>query len=674
MSGNWLRTSAIGFCLALFTPQALWAQRAATLDTVVVTATRTEEKLREVTSNVTVITEEAIQRSSASDLTDLLGQHGFDVVGGNPGYGMTQIVLRGMRSSIVGDTSDISGADTLVLINGRRTGGPSPTFFGLANVERIEIIRGPAATQFGPAATAGVVNIITKRGGEKPNVRAEIGAGSYDQSRLKLNASGQSANGVVDFAFGAGYRYQGDYKTGAGWVWEGTRAGSQYSFNADVGLNLPGGHRFGVNYNYFARVGAEFPSLTAGNYISHNNPVPLPFAGLNSSDAVTSNIAFSYTGSTEDKAFNWQGAFNFAHNERKSQSLRANGTWGAVSERGMDTRHLSAGLGYDKGGLFALSGGLEYLLYDVTPTDNTRPKYKDFGAFLTGKLRLLDDSLIFSAGGRFDAYDVIRGDDSLSKTNFAPSIGLAWLPVDWLKVRGNYSHGFKMPSPSHLWPNPAWYDVAPDLSPEYSKTWEVGLDVNVDFFSASLTYFNTSWKDQIASVQTSPSRWLYKNLQKSAISGYELALSVDLGRAFQQDFVLRPYVNLTYMPTMRCVDPDFYPEKPGDTLVYTSKMTMSYGLEFVEPNIDLMAKINARYAGKKLVHDRDRDPNGSVWMHYAPGTVVDMAAEKGILEFADMGTLKVRAEVNNLFDRYYAPHPNYPGPGRNFYVGMVYDY
>jgi len=73
MSGNWLRASVIGLSLALFMPGVAAAQNearstTATLDTVVVTATRAEEKLREVTTNVTVITEQDIKKSSASDL------------------------------------------------------------------------------------------------------------------------------------------------------------------------------------------------------------------------------------------------------------------------------------------------------------------------------------------------------------------------------------------------------------------------------------------------------------------------------------------------------------------------------------------------------------------------------------------------------------------------------
>ena len=725
MSGNWLKINVIGLCLALFPPAVAAAQdeassrsTAATLDTVVVTATRQEEKLREVTSNVTVITEEMIKRSLASDMSQLMRQQGFDVSGSNAGG--KQLRLRGMESPQM-NASDISSR-VLVLLNGRRIGGPNLDFIGLANVERIEVIRGPSAVQYGPSAMGGVVNIITKRGGEKPEIRAEAGAGSFDLQRYKLAASGQSPTGLVDFSFGTGHQYRGDYKTGDGWVWDYTRTGHQTGFNADVGLNLQDGHRFGVNYNYFGISGAECPFLE----VSHTNPtrpINKPGSwGMTTHDVTNSNLALTYDGTTEDKAFNWQGRFSFGTYEDKFFNVSdiGYGDWEIDSKSTMDMKNLTAILGYDDGGIFALSGGLDYLVYEIDRSESsgnpgthsspvtTQPEYQDFGAFLSGKLRFLDDSLIFSAGGRFDSYKIdpyetgpINAFDpdspdykSLSKTNFSPSIGLAWLPVDWLKLRGNYSQGFRMPTPLELWGHYSTsYSIIenPELKPEKSKTWEIGLDASWEFFNASLTYFRSEWDDKILAGRSMGvgNNWQYTNLQGATIAGYELALSADLGQAFMQDYTLRPYINLAYMPTRRNKDHSGGPmsvDKLGfDTQPNTSKMTLSYGLDFVEPNIDLAVNVNATYAGKKKTQDwtdpaylREMEASNysavAPWIDNTPGTIVDMSLEQGIWKFGDVGKLKVRAEVNNLFDKYDEGYISYPGPGRNYYVGLVYQY
>ena len=691
MSGNWLRKSVVGLCLALLPPAVAAAQeeaqpgRSLALDTVVVTATRVEESLREVTSNVTVITEEMIKKSSASDMSQLLRQQGFDVSGFNAGG--KQLRLRGMESPQM-NASDITSR-VLVLLNGRRIGGPNVDFIGLTNVERIEIIRGPASVQYGPAGMGGVVNIITKRGGEKTEIMAEVGMGSYDLERLKFAASGQSANGVFDFSIGAGQQYRSDYKTGKGWVWEGTRDGNRYGFNVDVGLNVQEGHRFGFNYNYYGVFGSECPSYD----VSHRNPANPGFGGLTTHDATNSNMAFTYDGSTEHKAFTWHGRFSFGTYEDKSDSLNALGVSTWYSRTTMDLKNFTGILGYDDGGLFALSGGLDYLVYEIDSastgwgvTTVNRPEYKDFGAFLTGKLRFLDDSLIFSAGGRYDTYKIDSGgtgglQETQSMTNFSPSLGLAWLPVDWLKLRGNYSQGFKMPSPSELWNDNENYRPNPDLKAEKSKTWEIGLDVNWEFFNAGLTYFRTKWDNKII-AQSTQDRWQAINLDGATIAGYELALSADLGQAFHQNFTLRPYINLTYLPTRRNEDQNTVKVNGFDTLPNTSKMTMSYGLDFVEPNIDLMVNVNASYAGEKMSQDWSDPaaaatavpPYAAPWVNYTPGTVVDMSLEKGIVGFVDMGKLKVRAEINNIFDKYDEGYISYPGPGRNFYVGLKYVY
>jgi len=70
-------SAALLSCCGVF---LLSAQTIATLDEVVVTATRAEESRREVTSNITVIGEEEIAASTASTLTDLMAQQGFYIV------------------------------------------------------------------------------------------------------------------------------------------------------------------------------------------------------------------------------------------------------------------------------------------------------------------------------------------------------------------------------------------------------------------------------------------------------------------------------------------------------------------------------------------------------------------------------------------------------------------
>jgi vitamin B12 transporter len=123
------------------------------LDTIVVTADRAREPLREASQNITVISAEEIANSAADSVVDLLKKHGIQTYWtGSANYGNQGIVLRGGRSAMHG--FDLAG-DVLLLVDGRRAGTENFSFLGLNSIERIEVVRGPGAVRYCPAAMAG---------------------------------------------------------------------------------------------------------------------------------------------------------------------------------------------------------------------------------------------------------------------------------------------------------------------------------------------------------------------------------------------------------------------------------------------------------------------------------------------------------------------------------------
>ena len=696
--GQFCLAGLIGAAGLAAAPRAALGQAKAAnamLDTVVVTADRREETLREVTGSVTVITSESVKNSSAATMSEILRQQGFQVSGYNAG-GKT-VTIRGMNQTQGGN--DLNSA-VLILLNGRRFGGPTLEYIGLANVERIEIIRGPAAVQYGPAGMGGVVNIVTKRGGEKLEVRAEAGAGSYDLERFKAAVSGQSATGLLDFSLGATQQYQGDYKTGKGWTWPHTRTGNSLGLNADLGVNFYDRHRASVNFNAFQR-----PKIEGGlgaspcmGGLSHHNPEP-PTSGSTCTfgvhDIANTNTALAYEGASADETLKWLTRFSFGKHRDGYKSYRTSGgapTYWSKSQ--VDNQNLTAALSYDVD-RWSLSGGLDYIAYDTENASGyglTQAEYRDAAVFAAGKLRFWDDALILSAGGRFDIFKVtdVIGGGRREKSHFSPSVGLAWLPVDWLKLRTNYSIGFRMPDINAMLPQSPQMLSNPDLKPETSRTWEVGADAAWEFITASLTYFHSEWNDKIFS-NVAPGTCYntsgnpapcnrYINIQGATIAGWELGFSADLGQALKRDFTLKPYLNLTWLPTVRNND-----HTPGssrsvevlgfDTLTDVNRLTASYGVNFFEPDLGLTVNLNASYAGEKITRNwQDFPYPNNPWEKWTPGTIVDLMAEKEIGEFAGQGRLKARVEVNNLFDRYDEAYYHYPGPGRNFYAGLVYEY
>ena len=168
------------------------------MEEVVVTAGRVKEKKKEVTSNVTIINEEEIKISTATDLGDLLAEKGVGHIHKYPGAS-TSIGIRAFRTDTTG--VDLAGK-VLVLIDGRRSGTGNASKIMTKNIERIEIIRGPASVQYGSAAMGGVVNVITKQGRGKPTAFVEGVLGSYEYQESSVGFSGKYKNAIKRFIGG----------------------------------------------------------------------------------------------------------------------------------------------------------------------------------------------------------------------------------------------------------------------------------------------------------------------------------------------------------------------------------------------------------------------------------------------------------------------------------------
>ncbi|MGE5318559.1 MAG: TonB-dependent receptor, partial [Hyphomicrobiaceae bacterium] len=143
-------------------------------DTIVVTPTRTAEKASAVISDISVITAQEIAAAGQTSLVELLQtQPGVEIKqSGGPGS-QASVFIRGGNSG-----------HTLVLVDGLRVGSATAGTTPLENialdqVERIEILRGPASSLYGADAVAGVIQIFTKQGRGAPKPSVTLGAGSY---------------------------------------------------------------------------------------------------------------------------------------------------------------------------------------------------------------------------------------------------------------------------------------------------------------------------------------------------------------------------------------------------------------------------------------------------------------------------------------------------------------
>jgi vitamin B12 transporter len=178
---------------AAVTPFVLPAEPVLPREQIVVTATRVPVPLQEVLVPLLVIDRDAIERSGAGDPGDILRFHAGLDLGRNGGPGQTTAVF-------------IRGADsnhTLVLVDGVRI---NPGTIGLAalqsidtaNVERIEVVKGPRSALYGTDAIGGVINVITRRGTDS-GWAAEVGYGDYDTTEASLSGGFTFDGTELDF-------------------------------------------------------------------------------------------------------------------------------------------------------------------------------------------------------------------------------------------------------------------------------------------------------------------------------------------------------------------------------------------------------------------------------------------------------------------------------------------
>jgi vitamin B12 transporter len=178
------------FVFLLNVPIKIHAQD--TVNPIVVSASRVAQTLSDVLPSVTVITRAEIERSMAPTVADLLqGEAGFEF-GRNGGPGtVTSFFLRGQNSVSVavyvdGVRSQVDSIGTVNAID-----------FPIAQIEKIEILRGNAGALYGEAAIGGVINITTRRGSGSPSQYASVSYGSRNTSEVVVGYSG----GVDDLTF-----------------------------------------------------------------------------------------------------------------------------------------------------------------------------------------------------------------------------------------------------------------------------------------------------------------------------------------------------------------------------------------------------------------------------------------------------------------------------------------
>jgi len=439
---SFLSTRVVACAIAAVTSGATIAQPSspsapATLEPVVVTAARSPQPIADLLADLTVINAAEIQRSGAQSLPQLLHrQPGVEVtINGGPGA-TSGVFLRGANAG-----------QTLVLVDGLRIGSSSVGATALEaipldQIERIEILRGPASSLYGADAIGGVIQVFTKQADGNAFIpNATAGYGTYETRNVSGGLRGSI--GPLRFSVQAGGTRSKGYNAIVN--------PDNFSFNNDpdgyatqnAGLNavLPwaAGQEVAVRYfrNRFNNQydgGAGFDdrtitTLEAWSVVSRNKLArdwsSVFTLGSGSDDSVSQTGYGDYPYKTTQRQFTWQNDFTLPL-----------GTLGVILERRLE---------------------------ELASNDPFAVTERDTNS-VTGVYQLRHEAIAVQANLRHDRSNQYGGETTGGIT-FGYKFSPAW------RFTAGYSTGFKAPSFNDLY-YPGFSN--PNLQPETSRNAEVG--------------------------------------------------------------------------------------------------------------------------------------------------------------------------------------------------------
>ena len=512
---------------AVLISSQLYAQKDSTknLDEVVITATKFPIKQSLTGKVVTVIDGQQLQRNSGKSLTEVLNTQAGIVVNGSSNVlgtnqdvyllgaaaGKTLILLDGVP---VYDASGISGAYDLNLIS-------------VDQVERIEILKGSQSTLYGSDAIAGVINIISKKGGAKKiNATASLAGGSYNTFKgsvavngtvkntgysvqyTKLKSKGfstaQYQTGINNFDNDGMdeniFRTNISQKIGNKFSVRANTQLSYYKTDADAGQFTDDADYTIKNKNTLIGFGADYTKAKTILHFNYNyNRVSRVYL-----DDSASRGGFSYYSKGD-----YTGKSHFA--ELYSNIAVAKHIDVLV---GADYRNQLTGQNY-----FSISS---FGPFTSTPLSDDSTKVNQFGAYASVVVKDVKGFNV-ELGARYNNFNKYGNVFTFS---FNPS----YVINNSIKIFGNISSGFKAPSLYQVFSE--YRNPNGELKPEKSLSIEGGIQYYKDNINLRAAYFSRDIKDNIVFYSAGAPTYAnyYVNADKQKDKGLELETSIVFGK------------------------------------------------------------------------------------------------------------------------------------------------
>lgn len=610
------------------------------LDEVVVTATRDREEVRRIPANVTVITADDIEKSSANNIVDILSAEGGLVQRGFLGNDKKAGVdIRGM-----GETSVSS---VLVLVDGIRINpadmaGPDFSTISLDQVERIEIIHGAGSVLYGDGAVGGVINIITRPAGGKPGGLVRLEGGNYKSGKATALARGSYDNLHVsvigNYGNTDGYREHGQLRNKNFDSKLACDVGERLRLSAKVRLHRD---RYGFPGPLTPEQFKEDPRQSRDPTDSHGETL----------EEVYSLGIDGYFGDFGD----FTAKFTFGERENTWIMLL---TPGDIHERSQDV-NLKHKWYMELGPhLSELTMGFDYRNtdYHQVTSFSTKPlEVHHAGYYFLERLTLFD-RWIFQGGARYYDYEntITTSGRETTWRSTVYTLGLVRLFHAGATLSGslfaNYATSFRMPDIDELG------FATKDIRPQDGEDWDLGVKLLFgERIEINLTCFYIRIEDEI---------WF--DAMNYVNTNYEYPTK---RKGVEASFRFYPLDSLTFWGNYTYMNASFEGIDYEVPTVPKHKFVAGMNWEMIDW---LELGIMYNYVGSR---PQGGEPKVGESFEYMPS--YDVWDAKFACSFDKYG-INAFFAVNNIFDEQYYTlsfYDNvYPSPGRNYRIGAEWSF
>jgi len=631
----------------------------AIMDEMVVTATKYETSIKDVPASMTVITGE-----------ELAAQH---LPNGDIGDALRSIAGITLRRAYAPFPAYINmrgaGSDgTEVLINGVPTNWEITQAIPPENVERVEILRGPASALYGAYATGGVVNIITREGGE--GIESNVGGGYGTFNTWRINGT---SNGTVDkfHYFVTAYKEASD---GTNIVKNNVNPGvhmiedcsyAKWAASLTASYDLPEKGKLSFLYNFFHDDYTRGRPNVGGDWDRN-------FTTLMWDQPFGERFFFKgYVGFRYDDLLHLYdgGGTNYALKQKRytdysevpfELELTTKLGWGNALTAGFFANHQDTDMTYKKP--------------NGSKIGDNNYKVRTLAGYLQDVWKPIDP-LAVTLGLRYDHWENYDNEfynfktthpADRSESNWSPKIGAKYNFPDTTAVWANYSVGFLPPTPEQLYDdrtsggNPR--EPNPDLKPETTRSWELGLErMFGDSFKAGVTGFYNYTDDKIISWFNADNVWINENIGQTKSYGVEVDFLYQLNTNWSFT------ANYTWNPATIEKNPA-KPYQEGNDLPFSPRHKANVGVSFTLPD-SIELSVFGRYMSEQQTNDDNIEYTKSGEQQSMPASfVVDFKGTKHIaLNWGILKKMDLSFSVDNLFNTEYRTFYIYEDPGTVFF-------